>query len=209
MDMNDTIGCCGVAGMEHAQKLWVANSVDKVFRNTDQDVVRVYSDLSGYDPKTGQNDNGIALLSGLKYWQKTGYNDHKIDAYFLVDAKNGDKVRAALYLFGCLYAGIALPDTFEAQTDAGKPWDVVNPSLTGDSAPWSAGGHCVLLTAWGENYKCITWGQEQEITPRFLGTYADELWACLSLDWFTAQHLTPTGFKYSELMADSKAVRSA
>ena len=202
MDLNDEIGDCGVAGISHAQKLWIANSVGKRFQYTDADIIKTYSALSEYDPKTGANDNGIALISGLKYWQKIGFNGHKIDAYVKVDATNQARVNAALYLFGCLYAGIGLPIT--AQEQVGKIWTVTDTSLRGDAAPYAWGGHCVLLTAWGDKYKCITWGEEQFLDDQFLGTYADELWVPLSLDFFTKDHLTPVGLKYSQLLADLK-----
>ena len=203
IDLNNILGDCGVAGITHFQKQWIANSVGKEFKYTDADIIRVYSILSGYDPKTGANDSGIALIDGLKYWQKTGFNGHKIVAYVLVDPKNQARVNAALYLFGGLYAGIGLPNTIKDQ----KVWTVADPALKGDAAPYSLGGHCVLVSAWGDLYKCITWGEEQLFDAQFMGTYFDELWAPLSLDFFTKDHLTPAGFKYSQLMSDLKAIQ--
>lgn len=205
MDMNDKIGCCTVAGMDHAQDLWIANSVGKSFKCTDSDIVRIYSAISGYDPKTGYGDDGANLIDCLKYWQKTGVNGHRITAYMKVDATNQARVNAALYLFGCLYAGVGLPNT--AGPQVGKVWTVTDKSLRGDAAPYSWGGHCVLISAWGNLYKCITWGAEQLMDAQFLGTYADELWVALTLDWFTAQHKTPAGFLYKELTADLKALQ--
>ena len=208
MDGNDRVGNCTIAGMEHLLKTWIANSVNKQHNVTEQDVIKLYSAMTGYDG-TEATDNGNSLLACLKWWQKQGVWGHKIDAYVLVDPKNITRVNAALYLFGGLYGGIALSNTAMEQIDQGKPWTVSDTSLRGDAAPWSAGGHCVELSAWGSLYKCITWGQEQLLDAQFIGTYFDELWACVSLDWFTMQHKTPSGFKYSELMADLKAIQGA
>ena len=207
MDLNDVLSLCAVAGMDHAQKLWIANSTGRVFASTDQDLIKIYSALTGYNPQTGANDNGCYLIDCLKYWQKNGFNGHQITAYVKVDATNQARVNAALYLFGCLYGGVGLPLT--AQDQVGKVWTVADKSLRGDATPFSWGGHCVLLSAWGPLYKCITWGAEQLMDDSFLGSYFDELWACVTLDFFTKDHLTPAGFKYSQLMADLKAVQGA
>lgn len=209
MNGNDKVGDCTVVGMEHLLKIWIANSVSKQHNISTSQVIDLYSQMTGYDG-TEASDTGNSLISCLKWWQKRGAWGHKIDAYVMVDPKNRAKVDAAIYLFGGLYAGFALPNTAMEQIDQGKPWTVTDSLLCGDAAPWSAGGHCVLLSGWGNNLKCVTWGQEQKLDYQFLGTYSDELWVCVSLDWFTAQHRTPHGlhgFKYSELMADLKSIQ--
>ena len=202
MDANDRLGDCTCAGVDHTLKVWIDNHGGK-YKSTDADVIAMYSAVGGYDPRHPETDSGANLIDCLKYWQKTGFLGHKIDAYVKVDATNLSRVRAALYLFGALYSGVGLPLTAQGQ----DIWTVTNPNGS-SGQPYSWGGHCVVLTAWDQKgFTCATWGTTQKMDNAFLGTYFDELWAIVSLDWFTAQHLTPAGFKYGQLMADLKAVQ--
>lgn len=203
MDGNDNAGCCPYAGMDHQQKMWIYNHGGK-YVSTAQQVLQVYSDATGYDPNRPSTDNGDSLSHALKYWQKTGFLGYQIGPYVKVDATNLARVRAALYLFGGLYSGVGLPLTAQDQ----KVWTVTNP-MGSSGRPYSWGGHCVVLTAYRPGFfSCSTWGMIQDMDEEFLGTYFDELWAILSLDWFTKDHRTPTGFKYSQLMKDLKSLQS-
>ncbi len=204
MDANDSLGDCTCAGVDHMEKLWSYNA-GKTFTSTDNDVIHLYSAVTGYNPNDPNTDMGANLVDCLKYWQGNGFMGHKILAYALVDPRNYAMVKAALYLFGGLYGGVGLPVTAQNQTK----WTVADKSLNGDAAPYSWGGHCVVISEWApDEVQCVTWGTTQAMDLAFFGTYFDELWAVISDDWLTANNVTPEGFDLKTLTADLQAVKS-
>jgi hypothetical protein len=191
---NDLIGDCTVAGAAHNVMLWTANVSKETFIS-DEEVVTEYSAVSGYDPETGDNDNGCYLVDVLDRWKEQGLFEHKIVNYFQVDPQNKDEIMASMYLGGGLCIGIELP---MSAADFKEMWDVV----PGDKI---VGGHCVILVAATQDeLTCITWGAEQKFTWEFLQTYCDEAFAMISPDWFDSKGINPAGFNSKQLSEDLK-----
>ena len=69
---NDKIGDCTCAAAGHLIMEWTSLAQPKMFTPTDPQIVAAYSAITGYNPKTGANDNGAAELDVLNYWRKTG-----------------------------------------------------------------------------------------------------------------------------------------
>ncbi len=202
MDGNDTAGDCPFAGADHQEKLWNGYT-GKPYSSTADQVVKVYSQQTGYVPGDPNTDNGAYLIDVLKMWQQQGFLGHKIDAFVQVATADLAMVRAALYLFGGLYAGVALP--LSAQN--AQVWDC-DGNYQGDKAPGSWGGHCVILASYDqEGFNCVTWGTLQYLTTAFLNGYFDELWAIISMDWLLASGKTLAGFDMDQLKADLAAVK--
>jgi hypothetical protein len=188
---NDEYGDCVVAGAAHMVQAWSANASREHFI-PEKKVVQTYLNLSG------GADTGLNMLDFLKYWRKTGLDGHKIGAFAALDPKNLTSIRYANYFFGGVYFGFNLPQSIKGQ----KVWDVPAGGPVGKGAPGSLGGHCVNGgVATPRIIKVDTWGEEQTCTVNFVGTYADEAWAIISLDWFTKDHHTPSGFYWRELLA--------
>ena len=191
---NDQYGDCVVAGAAHMIQTWSANSANECFI-TERKVVDTYLNL------TGGVDSGLNMLEFLKYWRQTGIDGHKIGAFAAIDPKNLTSWRYANYLFGGVFSGFALYESATTQFNGNKAWDVVKkPGLF-------LGGHCVnggIVTPHLLSFG--TWGKKQWATVNFVGQYCDEAYAIISLDWFTADHQTPHGFHWKDLLADLKAI---
>lgn len=196
---NDRLGDCTCAGILHAIMLWRSfNGPAPAF--ADADALMLYQNLCGYrigDPST---DQGGVELDILKAWRKAPIKGAQLTGFVQVNPKNWMHVKTALYLFGTLYMGLALPNSAQKE----KVWTATN------DAPGSWGGHCTVASAYADRalclqpdtLTCITWGQQQVMTRQWLATYCDELYALLSPDWFDKAGKAPNGFDLEQLQAD-------
>jgi hypothetical protein len=192
MARNSDLGDCTAADACHGIQVWTTYGQGNTVTCTDADVVAFYSGSTGYNPADPSTDQGGNMQDVCNYFLKTGMAGHKIAAFFQVDPAQSDQLRAALWLFGGVSVGFPFPHSAMAQFDAGKPWTPV----AGDPID---GGHDVLLVGMtaGGNYRVVTWGRVQEVTPAFWAKYmADpqngEAWARVSLEWLR-NNGTPEG----------------
>lgn len=200
---NDTLGDCTCAAAGHMIMAWTSCSKGKASRPTDAAILKAYSAVSGYNPKTGANDNGAVELDVLNYWRKTGVGGHVIGAFAATTLNNIDHVKAAVYLFGGCYIGISLPISAQNQ----DVWDLPAGGATGDGAKGSWGGHAVCVVGYDEQGpSVITWGAVKKMTWAFWNTYCDESYAIISND-FLNNGKTPAGFDMAALQADLKAIK--
>ena len=196
MFLNDSVGDCTVASAAHLMMEWTANG-GKPFVPADADILAAYEALSGYDPASGINDNGAVELDVLNYWRTKGIAGHQIMAFAALEENNPDHVRAACYLFGGCYIGLALPTSAQNQ----DVWDAV-----GDVAG-SWGGHAVPIVAYNETGPiCVTWGALKQMTWKFYTCYCDEAFAILGPDWASDTVEAPSGFDLATLKSDLSAV---
>jgi hypothetical protein len=177
---------------------WSSNASTEI-TPSDDDIVRAYSAVSGYDPHTGQNDNGAVEIDVLNYWRKTGVGGHKIAAYAALEPRNHAHVKAACYLFGGAYIGLALPLSAQNQ----RVWSVTRGP---DAEPGSWGGHAVNVCAYDAHYlTVVTWGQLLKMSWAFWDKYCDEGYAVLSQD-FINHGQAPNSIDFATLQADLKQV---
>jgi len=169
---------------------------------TDTQIVQAYSAITGYNPKTGANDNGAVETDVLNYWRKTGIANHKITAYAGLEPGNHNHVQEAVYLFGGCYIGLALPISAQSQTI----WSVPPGGATGTGAAGSWGGHAVPVVAYNSSgLTVITWGALKKMTWGFWDAYCDESYAIISPD-FLKKNKAPNGFDLAALQQDLKAI---
>lgn len=200
MSLNDQLGDCTCAGAGHvAQQLaWYGQGKNAPI--PDAYILKMYEAIGGYKPGDPSTDQGATLQDALNYWRKTGIAGHKIVAFAQLDASDLDTIRACIDLFGAVYTGFNVPKSAMDQFNAGKPWTVVKRSPI-------EGGHCVPIGAYdAESFSAVTWGAVQEMDIPFLATYFDEFWAPISLDWLTAQGVSPANVDGATLNADYKAL---
>jgi hypothetical protein len=191
---NDRLGDCTCAAAGHMVEAWSAAAAAPV--------VPVDADVEALYWATGSGDTGRFEVDILNYWRGVGLGGDKIAAYAYVNPQNLDHVRAAIYLFGGLYAGIALPESAQGQ----QVWDVAGDGKTGQSQPGSWGGHAVPYVGFGDGrIALVTWGAVLEMTEAFHLAYCDELYVVISPD-FLAAGKTPQGFDLAALEADLAAV---
>ena len=200
MDANDQIGDCTVAAVAHMVSLWTAYNGQMV-KPTRNQVVQAYSDITGYDPATGANDNGAAITDVLNYWTRVGIAGHKIDGWVQVDNTNLQEVKQAVYLFGGLDIGLQVPQSAMDQNLAGLPWEVV---------PFDGGilgGHSIAAFDFSPAQgRGATWGMNQAWTWNFWLTYVDECYAPISMDWLNKRGISPSHLNYNQLWADLKSI---
>jgi hypothetical protein len=209
MLLNDSLGDCVVAGALHSIEEWSGNAAEPIIANNN-DALAIY-EVFGYVPGNPSTDNGIDMLSFMNYWRKTGLmvggQKHQILAYVSVNPKDPVEVAQAIYLFGNLFTGVALPLTAQDQ----EVWSVPG-QLAGNAQPGSWGGHCIPIMQYDigakypEGLTCITWGERLVMTWDFLSTYCDEAYAVLSSEWFRTNGLAPNQFNLAQLQADLKAL---
>lgn len=187
MYLNNAIGDCAIASPAHEEQIWTSLA-STLFTMPDSAVLKAYEDVSGYrptdpnNPQTNNSDAGCVMLDVMNYWRKTGIGGRQVLAYMKVDPANRVQVKQAIYLFGGLQIGLALPLTAADQIRAGKRWTVV--SHTGRGAPGSWGGHAVCVERYtSQSNWVVTWGGLQSMSWGFFQTYCDEAYAVLATDW--------------------------
>jgi hypothetical protein len=198
MYKNDVIGDCTIASAAHMIELWTA-STGAERSPTDEQVVAMYSAVTGYDPRNPQTDQGAVELDVLNYWRKTGLAGDRIYAFVQVDPRNQHEFKAAMWLFGGLYLGLALP--VSAQAQVGRRWSVQRGP---NGQPGSWGGHAVPATDYNRaEVTVVTWGATQRCTWGFIADYCEEAYAVLSPDWVSRlTQKAPSGFDLAALQAD-------
>jgi hypothetical protein len=205
MMRNDELGDCTCAAAGHLLMQWTA-AAGKPFSPSDADIVAAYSAITGYTPDDPSTDRGAVEIDVLNFWKARGIAGHRIGGYAAVNHLDHAHVRAAAYLFGGVYIGVALPVCAQNQ----NVWDVpgrVAKFFEGDDAPGSWGGHAVEVVAYdAEGVTVVTWGALKRMTWAFWDKYVDEAYAVLSQDFVNGQGKTPEGFNLAELAADLLAV---
>jgi hypothetical protein len=178
---------------------WTTYAKDP-FTPSDPQIIDAYSAITGYDPATGNHDDGAVILDVLNYWRHDGIAGRQIIAFASVDPRSEVEVEDAVFLFGNCYLGIQLPVTAQTQS----VWAVPPGGPTGPGAPASWGGHAVPVVAYSRRgLMVVTWGALKRMTWGFLQTYSDEAYAVLSNDWINkTSDLAANGFDIEALEAD-------
>jgi len=209
MYVNDAIGDCTIAAMAHILTALDVYSGKPQVLFSDGEVIRAYSAVSGYDPVTGENDNGAQMQDVLAYMRSTGMTDiqgnvHKVIMYaHLRNPRDPQLFSQALKTFGHVYTGIECPQS--AEDDFGGVW-------TYQAGSPIIGGHAIGLhrrQPYGSRvgvFDFSTWGALQPTTISFITHYADEAWVAVTQDWLEANGNTCDGISLSQLEADMKYV---
>lgn len=187
---NDSLGDCTCAAVGHQLQVWTSNH-GSIWTPTTKEVTDLYWE-------TGSGDTGRVETDVLNYWHNNGFGSRgdKLFGYVEVNPLNITEVKQAIWLFGGLYIGIALPLTAQQQSF----WKVVpGPG----SEPGSWGGHAVNVTAYCSSYVVVaTWGMRMRMSWAFWKKYVDEAYALLSQDWANGTVKAPNGFNFSQLQSD-------
>lgn len=145
-----------------------------------------YAAATGYNPTTGEGDDGTEIRAALTYRQKTGIVDktgarHKIGPYVSIEPGNIQHLLEALYFFEGLPIGVELQeaqmDQFNAAEQRGVTpvWSYVRNSPV-------IGGHCVPEVGHPEAVELagLSWAKKVILTEGFLTHQCDEVWAYLT-----------------------------
>ena len=203
MMKNDIVGDCTCACAGHMIEQWTTYSRTP-FTPTDQQVIATYSAITGYDPATGNHDDGAAILDVLNYWRNKGIAGHKIMAFVTLDPSSHTEVEDSVFLFGNCYLGMQLPLSAQDQT----VWAVPPGGPAGPGSPGSWGGHAIPVVAYDpRGLTVVTWGALKRMTWGFLYAYCDEAYAVLSQDWISrTTNLAASGFDLAALRSDLQQI---
>ena len=196
---NSWCGDCVWAALANAIILMTSHT-GKIVIPTITDVLKGYSDVTGFDPKTNKNDNGTVFTDALAYMQTTGIAGHKILAWAKIDHTNLQHRRLAVDLFGCTLVGVQLPGQAQTQFAQNKPWEVV-------PKDHNEGGHAILHPGYGsEGGDYVSWARwDQKASSAWESTYIDEEYVVISENWINqATQKTPGGLDLAALEADIK-----
>lgn len=196
---NDSLGDCVCAEAGHGT-IYYNQESGKLVKISTQNVVDMYSAVTGYTPKDPNSDQGTDMVSAAAYRRKTGLLDesgirHKILAY--ISLANGDttQMKQAVYYFGGFGLGIQFPSSAMDQFNAGKNWTVVKGSKI-------EGGHDIWVCGYDSKYVyLVTWGKLIKATWSFVITYMDEALLYLSPEILT-NGKSPEGFDLTALQKD-------
>jgi len=204
MDGNDGAGDCVVAGADHARVAlgtYAGNPVQSWGR---QGCLDIYSELSGYNQQTGENDTGLNIQDFLGRWRRDGFNGSKILGFGALQPGSWTRAERvkALYTFGGLLLGGGLPESAEEQFPG--PWEHVAGSPT-------AGGHCTWTAAefrTRDELRIVSWGEAVPSSKAFFMDYLSrqgEAWVIVTEDFIEKNGQNPSGF---DLQAMNDALAS-
>jgi hypothetical protein len=197
MYANDRLSDCTGAMAGHAEEVWSAYGQRAQITVTEQAVIDLYSQASGYNPADPSTDKGAVMQDVYDAWHKVGLAGHRIDAYAELDPSNKTACKAALYFFGTLGVGINFPKSADQAFLNRQIWDY-NPQADNKIL----GGHAMHIggvTVAGE-WEGSTWGRRQVLTTDWWDAYVEEVWVPISREWIRAG-VTPAGIKIADANA--------
>ena len=187
---NDQFGVCGPTSLANQRKLVTGYLTGVESSPTQDDVFDLYrrSGNPGFDPATGEDDNGVDMQTMLEAAVDGGLGGVKPLAFAAVDHTSIEEIRAAVAVFGSVLYGVDLETAQQAQTDAGGPWDYKR------SGEW--GGHAVLGGRYSDSPDdradrtgVVTWAELIDMTDMFVSHQLEEVWVVI---W--PEHLTDATF---------------
>lgn len=195
--------CCAAA---HMVMVWTSNT-SRLKRPKDEEIMKVYCELTNYNPETDENDEGLEALKTLKYWRKYGIAGEKIIAFAEIEDRNEEQLLETIYLFGGCYVGLNLPKFAQRQYNTTKKWTLPRGAKKKDAVKGSWMGHMVLVTGYkNDKLRVITWGKEIIMTIDFWKEYAEESYAVFS-ETFIKNDKTPTGVSVEVLLNDLETLK--
>lgn len=200
---NDDYGDCVFAGAGHEHMVWGMEQGKNITFSADS-VLKAYSEVTGFNPKDPNTDQGTDMSVAAAYRRKTGIPDasgarHQVAAYLALTPGNWDQMLAAAWLFGAVGIGIQFPSSAMDQFNANKNWSVVRGASI-------EGGHYIPVVAKHSTLQIVTWGREIGMTEGFYKKYCDEAIVYLSADTLNPAGSSPEGFNRDQLIADLAAL---
>ncbi len=212
---NTQVGNCTRAKQAIASMRMERIETTRTPRITDQEIVRVYREMS--ERLYGGGDNGAFETDALSEWRKPQFTfrdargrAHTIDAYTRINASNHEELRTALWTAGAHGVAICvnLPAAFKT-INPPAAWDIPEGRTPiGKWLPGSWGGHSMWARDYDEEgiWLCHTWGmRDQRLTWRAAAIYLDEAHLVIdSLDYWRKKK--PEAARYLDFKGLRKAV---
>lgn len=198
-DLNDQIGDCTIADVAHAVGSFSRFGQGTEVIVSNADVLTMYSRVSGYIPGNANTDTGCVIQDVLNDWRKNGIGTpaHKILAFFQVNYKDLNEVKACTWLFLGVTLGVNLPQSALDQFQGGQTWDL-NPSLNNTVV----GGHDVRLIGFNADgtVDLVTWGTVVKATWAWVQQWTEEAWSEADAE-IVKNNAAPNGLSVTALNA--------
>lgn len=202
---NNIAGDCVLAELGHHVNLIGQQIGDPKLVVTADMVLKEYTKLTGWDPKTGRNDTGLYMRDVIDIAMKEGLFGVKILAACAVNPQDQEEVGLGVWC-GCgLAGGYDLPMATETQYDSdGRAfWYVPSEGWEKGDYPGKRGGHCMHMNgtspaADGFN----SWGEDTTSTNAWRRECCSELWLYVIDRWIETTGRAPNGFALQDLLAD-------
>lgn len=202
---NDKVGDCTIASALHIIKAWLAYR-GVAYNPTDADAIAIYRELTGYDPADPSTDNGAALLDIAKAWRNQGILGHKIGAFMTIDPTNIDQVKLAIYMFGCVYAGVTITQMAQVEYERNAAWECTSPRFC---LARVMGGHAVPWVGYGEDFiQTVTWGKLISAKYAWVQKYSDEAIIPVGPEFVSKDRPAPNGFRLDQLLEAAQSFTS-
>lgn len=209
--LNDQLGDCVFASGGHIIENWTANATTE-FSPSDDDVLKAYEAVGGYQPGKPYTDNGAAITDFLAYWRTTGLAGHKIDGWAQVDQASVTEIKQAIFLFGAVDLGVVIHQSDMNQFNAGQKWDNHKRTWLDYLFNYSdpvLGGHSIPAFGYDSNYiYTVTWGKVQAATWHWFLARCDESYGAVSMDFIKQNGIAPNKFNLAQLEQDLAALKA-
>ncbi len=200
---NGDLGDCTCAAFYHALQVWSFNARHTVDTEPDNDVVLLYEQACGYNPKQGGEGPGgveqhvlsFLLNTGAPYGSN-GSQRHKIAGFVEVKVNEINSIKATIDCCGVCYIGFKVPQYIMPKGQLPLAvWDV-NPR--GDNT--IIGGHAVVLAGYdAHGARLISWGGYYTMTWAFFEKFVDEAYALVDAEWMESTGKCPMGLTMQQI----------
>lgn len=202
-------GVCVWNGAANESRLWEHEGGLETPEFTADNIMSMYKEVAGFDPKNLKTDRGTSVKEAASYRRLQGIvdakgNRHKVDAYAWVSLRAFSYLKVAIWTLGGVGLGFRFPAYAMDQFKAGKAWSLQKGKVEG--------GHYVPaigIAPNSGNIICVSWGQEIEMTRDFYMEYADEVVGWIDLDRLAkSTRLSPENFNEQRIRHDLELVAS-
>lgn len=198
---NNDYGDCVEAAGGHAIQVYSKDGQGAELVQSDQSVLQVYTDVTGFNPNNPNTDQGTDIPTFLNWWVSNPYpGGPNILGWASLDPSDAAERQAARYLFGGEFIGFNCPRSAETQFDAGQEWTVPAPRTSGAQI---VGGHCIWIpqSTLGLSTGGPTWGGYTQISAAFDHKYVSETYVVFSETWVPPTGVLASGVDWNGLNA--------
>lgn len=180
MWLNDKLGCCTQVSVASAIKLWTYVNSSEI-NLTDDNIVKNYSDQSGYNPNISGSDNGAVEVDVIRRWINIGYitptGTSKLLDFGYINPRNTNNIKSSICLFGGIYIGISIPNYAMSRYGV---WELESTDNN------IIGGHAIYVHGYDKDYLYFnTWGSKWKMSWNFFEKYCDESYGLISQEWLS------------------------
>lgn len=203
---NDRYGCCVPVADYQLIRVHRANAWGDSWKPTTDMTLGRYAAMTGFDPATGQPDNGTDTADDLTAWCCHGIriDSQNLDVprWAVINPAEPEHVNLAIAHLGGIQITISLPAAAEDPSIWSKA-----PGTGPSWQPGTLGQHRITSSKYDELTRTVrTWGLDIEMHPEFWSRYVIATDAILSREWLDATGLTPDDLDWDALTGDLAAL---